>query len=534
MASKQISRRDLVKASVAALPLVAGAAKAATPVVSAVPNLGNDAELVELGVGEVTERIRKGELRAETYVGALLRRLERHKNLNSVVTIDPGRVVSEAAAVDKARARGDKLGPLAGLPMVVKDHTDVAGYPTTAGRPRAALNGYIPKRSAPVVQKLIDSGVIVFAKANYAGGATSTNRYFGPVRNPYDLRRISGGSSGGSAAAVAARIVPASLAEDTGGSIRLPAALSGIAGLRPSTYSLQNYLDGKNNPREWRKRYSSEGVVPPTSTVTLTLGPMARTLRDVAIVDEVITGERAPVLKPAEIRLGIPREDYWESAPHEPRVRKVFDAAIARLKDAGVSTVTVDLKGLMALDAGASVWDGQLGVALARSESGQEFDRWLAENAPGATRQQFGSYGVPGVPRPAPVSLTAEEKLKAVKRALQEYDAAFTAHRIHALAFPGCLMTAPLVNENGDTPGQQISVNGSWVEEVHALAYNTFWGPRVGAPGVSIPAGLADGMPVGLCLQGRAGEDLRVLAQGIALETILGRLPAPTFTASAI
>ena len=522
-----LSRRDIVKGSVAALPLLAASAKAAAP-------QSSDAEILELGARAAVDRIRKGEMSAESYVKTLLRQLDRHKNLNTVVTIDPDRIVKEAVAVDQARAKGGKLGALAGLPMVVKDHTDVAGYPTTAAVPREASGGYVAKKSAPVVQKLQDNGVIIFAKANYAGGATGTNRYFGPSRNPYDLRRISGGSSGGSTAAVAARIVPASLAEDTGGSIRLPAALSGIAGLRPSTYSLQNYLEGKNDPKTWRKRYSSEGVVPPTSTVTLTLGPMARTLADVAFIDQVITGERAPTVKAADIRLGLPRADYWEKHPHQANVKTAFDAAIAKLKDAGVTMVEVDLNALMALDEGASVWDGLLGEVLLRPEAGDEFDRWLAENTPGITRAKFQEWAVQIAVRSPLRGLTADQKLEAVRRAAKIYDAAFTTQRIHSLAFPTTLVTAPLVNENGDTAGQPISVGGKWIEEVHALACNTFWGPRLGAPGISIPAGLAGGMPIGLCLQGRAGEDLQVLAQGIALETILGRIPAPTFATGAI
>jgi mandelamide amidase len=530
----KLSRRGLIQGSAAALPLILGAASAPQPVVSAVPADANDAELLELGASAAVDRIRSGEMKAEAYITALLHQYERHKNLNAIVSIDPDRILSEAAAVDKARAAGAKLGPLAGLPMVVKDHTDVAGYPTTAAMPRAALGNRVAPKSAPVVQKLQDNGVIILAKANFAGGATGTNRYFGASRNPYDLRRIAGGSSGGSAAAVAGRIVPAALGEDTGGSIRLPAALSGLAGLRPSTYSLQNFIEGKNNPKTWRKRYSSEGVVPPTSVVTLTLGPIARSLRDVALLDEVITGERTPVVKPADIRLGLPRANYWDRHPHQPNVKATFDAAITKLKSAGVTMVEVDLNALMDLDEGASVWDGLLGDVLARPEGAQEFDEWLAVNAPGITRAKFQEYAVPIAVRREPRNLTPDQKLEIARKAAKVYDAAFTSARIHSLVFPTSLVTAPLVNENGDTAGQMISVDGKLIEEVHALACNTFWGPRIGAPGISIPAGLAAGLPVGLCLQGRPGDDVQVLAQGIALETILGPLPRPSFRASAI
>ncbi len=160
-------------------------------------------------------------------------------------------VLEKARSIDRARSRGETLGPLAGLPFVVKDQIDVAGYPTTAGN--IALKSYVPAESAVVVERLLSAGGIMFAKTNLpdivAGGnlmaaAASNNRFFGNVRNPYDFTCIPGGSSGGTAAAIAARMVPAGIGEDTGGSVRFPAAYCGIAGLRPSTFTTENALSG--------------------------------------------------------------------------------------------------------------------------------------------------------------------------------------------------------------------------------------------------------------------------------------------------
>jgi len=176
--------------------------------------------------------------------------------------------------LDRARARGETLGSLAGLPFIVKDQIDVAGYATTAGTP--ALRHYMPSHNAVVVDTLVRSGAIVFAKANMhelAFGITSNNGAFGPVRNPYDQTRIPGGSSGGNGAAIAARLAPGGIGTDTGGSVRIPAALNGIVALRPTIH-----------------RYPQAGVTPISHTRD-TVGPMARGVADLVLLDGVITGD---------------------------------------------------------------------------------------------------------------------------------------------------------------------------------------------------------------------------------------------------
>ncbi|SFL20089.1 Amidase [Mesorhizobium albiziae] len=179
-------------------------------------------EMLSLSVRDVAEHIEIGSMKAEAYAARLLKQYAAHKDLNTVIFIDENRVLADARAIDQTRAKGDKLAPLTGVPVGVKDQADVAGYPTTAGN--IALKDYIAKKSAWVVQQVVNNGAVVFAKLNCAAmigqvlprlnGATSSNPYFGFVRNPYDLTRIPGGSSGGSGAAVAARIVPVAIGED--------------------------------------------------------------------------------------------------------------------------------------------------------------------------------------------------------------------------------------------------------------------------------------------------------------------------------
>ena len=238
------------------------------------------------------------------------------------------------------RDAGLTLPRLAGLPIVVKDNINTAALPTTGGT--AALRGVQPKANAPSLQQLLDAGAIVIGKSNLhelAFGITSTNLtpFAGAVKNPYDRTRIPGGSSGGTAAAIAARIVPAGLGTDTGGSTRVPAALCGIVGLRPSV--------GNGGAQ---RRYTDTNAVVPISHTRDTVGPMARTVADVALLDAVITGSPLPkaALLPG-LRIGVPAS-FWEGM--DAQLATVVTQARSRLAQAGVVFVDIDLPGLQALN----------------------------------------------------------------------------------------------------------------------------------------------------------------------------------------
>ena len=207
----------------------------------------------------------------------LIARAEALKDLNAFITLNKTGALTAARAIDTMRKAGTTLPALAGLPIVVKDNINTRDLPTTGGTP--ALRNVQPTANAPSLQKLIDAGAIVLGKTNMhelAFGITSTNlaSFAGPVKNPYDLTRITGGSSGGTAAAIAARIVPSGLGTDTGASTRLPAALCGIVGLRPSV--------GNGGAQ---RRYTDTNAVVPISHTRDTVGPMGRTVAEVALLD---------------------------------------------------------------------------------------------------------------------------------------------------------------------------------------------------------------------------------------------------------
>jgi len=269
------------------------------------------AALVALGAAEAVARISHGDISAERYAAALLERCAAGKALNAFITLEPDAVLEAARRCDRERRKGPRPGALFGLPIPLKDCVNTRDFPTTAGTP--ALRHFRPAADAPIVTALLRAGAIVLGKTNMhelGYGWTSNNQAFGAVRNPYDPTRIPGGSSGGTAAAIAARMAPLGVAEDTNGSIRVPAALCGIMGLRPTT-----------------GRYPTHGCVP-LSAVFDQVGPHARMVADLALFDSVAAGDWRP-LQPQplrEVRLGVVR-DYWYR-DLDPEVERITSAAL--------------------------------------------------------------------------------------------------------------------------------------------------------------------------------------------------------------
>jgi indoleacetamide hydrolase len=478
-------------------------------------------DVIELGARDVVEHIRQGNMKAEAYAARLLEQHDRCRHLNTVISIDGQAVLEQSRAVDLARSHGKPLGRLAGLPFMVKDTIDTVGHATTAGTP--ALRGYFPKQNAPIVDAMLANGAILFAKANLqelGQGPTSSNPHFGFVRNPYDPDRIPGGSSGGNGAALAARIVPAGLGADGGGSIRIPAAFCGVAGFRPTTAGA-------------RKRYSGSGQVPPAGPQSAsTIGPMARSVADVALLDAAIVRGGVRELDDLRgVRIGIARNSFfWQDL--DPEVDRVMQTVLDRLRDAGARLVEVDLREVIRLDSELK--------ALGAGAPDDSFAKFLQEHVPGVTLAelvaQIRSKDVKASREarmksvgPAPAPPAVRDQLRA--QLIRQYVHVFHATGIVALAFPTVPIPAPLIRREGDEPGQRLEVNGKSHLYIDVIARNTYFGSRQGAPGLSLPAGLTRaGLPVGLELDGLQGDDGPLLGLGIALEKILGPLPPPPMT----
>lgn len=463
--------------------------------------------------------IKSGALSAQAYVATLLARAEAMKDLNAWIVLDKDGALAAARGIDDKRRAGADLPALAGLPIIVKDNINTKDLPTTGGT--SALKDVRPKANAPSLQKLVDAGAIVLGKSNMhelAFGITSTNltAFAGPVKNPYDKTRIPGGSSGGTAAAIAARIVPGGLGTDTGASSRLPAALCGIAGFRPSVG------DGGA-----QRRYTDTHAVVPISHTRDTVGPMARTVGDIALLDSVISGQALPTsAEPKGLRIGVPAS-FW--AGLDTQVASVMNAAKGKLSAVGVVFVDVDVPGMMALN-------DKVSFPIALHEPIADIPAYLA--ATGVTgisvadiaakiaspdvKSAFGAIVADAFGAAYPDALNVfRPQLQAM------YAGYFAGNKLDAMMFPTAMLpAAPIDSANGSST---VSINGGApVDTFTTYIRNTDPGSNAGIPGLSLFAGMtAGGLPVGLEIDGPLGSDRALLSIGMAMEAVLGFAPAP-------
>jgi indoleacetamide hydrolase len=500
------SRRSFMQRTAATMTI------AATPTLfSAQAHASDMASLLELSATEAVARMSRGEMTVEHYASALLARCEALRALNAFITLEPSRVLEAARTADKRRAAGAKPGPLFGLPIPVKDSVNTADYPTTAGTP--GLRDFRPAEDAPIVQALRAGGAIVLGKTNLhelSYGWTSNNRAFGPVHNPYDPTRIPGGSSGGTAAAVAARMAPLGVAEDTEGSIRVPAAMCGISGFRPST-----------------GRYPTKGCVP-ISPLFDQAGPHARNVTDLALFDSVAADDWRPLHTASlqGLRLGVVR-DYWFTGL-DPEVERLTDRALEQLRGAGAQIIETELPGLQRLIdlTTQQVQSHDVRVALAR---------FLHDYGAKATFEQVVQQASPDIQAifragvlPGGADFVSEQTytaardvhLPALRRLYADY---FARTQVAAIVFPTTMTAAPLIGED-----EVVEISGKKMSFFTIAGRNVGPGSSAGLPGLVLPAGLTNnGLPVGIEFDGPAGSDRALLALGLGLEQALGAIPAP-------
>jgi mandelamide amidase len=474
----------------------------------------DDRDLTRLTIAEAARLIKEGEVSSERLTRALLRKIEANRDLAAFITVDARKALEAARRADTERRRCDprELGPLHGVPLVVKDNIHIAGLRNTAGTP--GLRDFVPDDNAPVAQALLDAGAIILGKTNMhelAFGITSNNAAFGAVRMPYDKTRFAGGSSGGTGSAVAARLAPGGLGTDTGGSVRIPAALNGIAGFRPTI-----------------QRYSQVGVTPISSTRD-TPGPMARTVSDLILLDSVITRDwrRVRPVDRHRLRLGRVPEMFQNI---DTETLELTERALDRLRRAGVEIVEVQMPGLTDLN-------NQAAFPIALFEANRDISAYLVSYGTGLTLAQlaaqiaspdvkgvFDTFVVPGAPQAIPESVY-NHAVGVIRPQMQQlYANTFRNNRLDAIVFPTTPLPASPVVGSDET----VELNGVRVPTFTTYIRNTDANAVAGVPGVSLPIALSKtGLPVGIEIDGPANGDRRLLGIALTLERILGRVPAP-------
>ena len=454
------------------------------------------------------ERMQAGEFSAVEYVQAMLERNGEMAHLNALVCLDEQSVLASAAQRD--RQRRDNGNPaLLGAPLLLKDNINTADLPTSGCTP--ALKGHVPPASAPITQVLLDAGAVIFGKSNMhelAFGITNNNPTFGPARNPYNPDLIPGGSSGGTAVAVAAGILPAGLGTDTGGSTRLPAALCGICGFRPTI-----------------GRSPTTGIIPISSTRD-TPGPMARAVEDLQLLDRIMAADTGPdeTVNLADVRLGVPRAYYYENL--ETGMENVIESTLDLLGASCKALVEVDLERVAELN-------DSVGFPLALYEARRDMIEYLAGSAPGVSIEdvlaQIASPDVKevysAVVSGAAVTETVYKDAISVHRPEMQalFSDYFADNNLDALVIPTVPMTAPPIGHD-----VTVELNGQQLPTMATIIRNTDPSSNAGIPSLSVAVGLAaNGLPVGVCLEGPAGTDRRLLAIGKALQDEVGLLPRP-------
>ena len=420
--------------------------------------------------------------------------IERNQRYNTFITVNPG---LPAPASDQ--------GPLAGMYIAVKDNIHVAGMPNTAGT--LLLKDFVPTEDAAVIARLKAAGAQIIGKNNMhelAYGITSNNAAYGAVHNGVNFKYMAGGSSGGTAAAVALGMASAGLGTDTGGSSRIPAALNGLVGFRPTT-----------------GRYPTSGMTMISNTRD-TAGPMTHTVADAALMDRVLSADATvdPAVDLSTLRVGVPRGYFYENL--DPDVSRVTEQVLARLASVGVKLIEADIEGIGDLNE-------KVGFPLVLFETSQLLPAYLEKYQPGATVEQLiAQIASPDVKQvvsdamggaiPEAVYLDARD----VQRPLlqQAYADYFGSQAVDAIIFP----TTPLPAVPLAADMSTVELNGAQVPAFPTYIRNTDPSSNAGIPGITIPAGVSGkGLPIGIELDGPAGSDRKLLAIAAAVEALLAR-----------
>jgi aspartyl-tRNA(Asn)/glutamyl-tRNA(Gln) amidotransferase subunit A len=489
--------------------------------------------MIHQTAAQMAEALTQGETTSVELTQAHLDRIATvDGQVKAFLHVDSEGALAQAADVDARRKSGEKLSPIAGIPLALKDVLAQKGVPTTAGS--KILQGWRPPYDSTVVTKLKDAGVVIMGKTNmdeFAMGSSTENSGYGPTFNPWDLTRTPGGSSGGSSAAVSAFEAPLAIGSDTGGSIRQPAALTGIVGVRPTYGAVSRF-----------------GLIAYSSSLDQA-GPFGRTVLDTALLHEVIAGHdpkdatsiNAPVpavvaaAKSGDVKgmkIGVIKQLQGEG--YQSGVQARFDESLQLLASLGAEIVEVDCPSFeYALAAYYLIAPSECSSNLARFDAMRyglrvgDIDGASAEAVMSATRDAgfgrevkrriiLGTYALSSGYYDAYYG--SAQKIRTL--IIQDYAKAFT--QADVLVSPTAPTTAYKIGEKVDDP------MAMYLGDVATIPVNL-----AGICGMSLPAGLADedNLPVGFQIMAPAMQDQRLYQAGAALEAaLLSKWGAPILT----
>ncbi len=469
-----------------------------------------------LGVAEIKTALAKKEFSAKELLGAYLARIEKNNPaLNAYLEIFAEEAGAAAAASDRRIAAGEPLRALEGVPIAIKDNLLYRGHLATAGS--KILAGYSAPYTATALEKILEAGAIILGRTNmdeFAMGSSTENSAYGPTKNPYDLERVPGGSSGGSAVAVSADLAAAALGSDTGGSIRQPAALSGVVGLKP-TYG----------------RVSRYGLMAMASSLDQ-IGPFAKNAADAGLMLQALEGEdrrdstsvkASPTVfeKRADLRgvkIGVPKE-YIEGLNDLP-IGPAIDKAIEKLKELGAELREVSLPHApYALALYYVLMPAEVSSNLARFDGIRFGPRESAKNLRELYKETRGRLFGEEARRRIMLGTfvlsagyyDAYYKKAQEARTLVSADYAKAFSEVDLLVTPTSPTTAWKLGEKMDDP------LAMYLADVDTVSVNA-----AGLPAISIPSGLLDGLPVGLQFIGPRFGEGAIISAAIAAERAFG------------
>ncbi len=471
-------------------------------------------KLHELTIHEALPLLAHGEITSVALTEALLARIAAlDPQIHAYLRVTSDLALAQARDADERRARGE-AAPLLGIPLAIKDVICTAGVETTAGS--RILQGFRPVYDATVVQRLRAAGAVILGKTNtdeFAMGSSTEHSAYGPTHNPWDLERVPGGSSGGSAAAVAASLCLGAFGSDTGGSIRQPAAYCGVVGLKP-TYG----------------RVSRYGLIAFASSLDQ-IGPIAKDVTDAALLLQAVAGHDPQDATSADepvpdfaqgladgvrgMRLGVPREYFVDGMA--PGVRQMVEGALDVWRSLGAETVEVSMPHtgyalpvyylLAPAEASANLarFDG-IRYGYAHPEALDIWDAYRLTRAEGfgdevKRRIMLGTYALSAGYYDA-YYLKAQKVRTLIKR---DYDEALA--QCDALVTPTTPNVAFKIGEHAEDPLEM------YLEDIFTLSLNL-----AGVCGISLPCGQSDGLPVGVQVQGRAYDEATILRVAYAYE----------------